>query len=69
MFKILKLNQCEQKNTIFFVIIPTYNQRVIFEKAIESVLNQSFKSFEIIIIDNFSTDGTEKLLKSFKKNL
>ena len=58
-----------KKTPFFSVIIPTYNQRDFLKKAIESVLNQSFKSFEIIIIDNFSTDGTEKLLKSFKKKI
>ena len=58
-----------KKIPFFSVIIPTYNQCDFLKKAIESVLNQSLKNFEIIVIDNFSNDGTEKLLKSLKKKI
>ncbi len=53
--------------SIFFsVIIPTYNQGNLLKKAIDSVLNQSFKNFEIIIIDNFSNDETQQIVEGFK---
>ena len=52
----------------FSVIIPTYNQANLLEKAIASVMNQSFTNFEIIIIDNHSKDSTQKVVENFKSN-
>jgi len=46
------------------VIIPAYNAEYIRE-AIDSVLNQTFKDFEIIVIDDGSTDNTPNILKSY----
>tara|TARA_B100001057_G_scaffold500966_1_gene619317 strand:- start:4204 stop:5121 length:918 start_codon:yes stop_codon:yes gene_type:complete len=51
---------------IFFsVIIPTFNQAEYLKKAIESVLNQNFFNFEIIVIDNFSSDETSEVVRNF----
>jgi glycosyltransferase involved in cell wall biosynthesis len=51
---------------IFFsIIIPTYNRADLIECTIKSVLGQSFDDFEIIVIDDGSTDNTEKILKKF----
>ncbi|MFH1459894.1 MAG: glycosyltransferase family A protein [Candidatus Omnitrophota bacterium] len=50
----------------FSVIIPTYNRSQFLKTAIESVLNQTFKDFELIIIDDGSQDNTYNLVKSFK---
>ena len=49
----------------FSVVIPTYNRENIIKKAIDSVLSQSFQDFEIIIIDNGSTDNTKQFIKSY----
>tara|TARA_B100000700_G_C14884796_1_gene779787 strand:- start:146 stop:1051 length:906 start_codon:yes stop_codon:yes gene_type:complete len=54
-------------NTYFSVVIPTYNNKDYLKKAIQSVLNQSFKEYEIIVVDNFSSDGTEKLISDMNE--
>ncbi len=46
--------------------IPVYNAECYIELAIESVLSQTFADFELIISDDRSTDGTEKIIRSFQ---
>ncbi len=50
------------------VIIPTYNRRELLKRAIQSVLNQTFSKYSLTIIDDGSTDQTDKILKEFKGN-
>lgn len=45
------------------VIIPTYNRKDYLKEALDSVLWQSFKDFEIIVIDDGSNDGTSELIQ------
>ncbi len=47
------------------VILPTYNRATLIGRAVESVLNQTYRDFELIIVDDGSTDDTEKVVKSF----
>ena len=47
------------------VILPAYNCEKYIAKAIDSVLHQTFTDFELIIINDGSTDQTEKVVKSF----
>ncbi|MDY6863102.1 MAG: glycosyltransferase [Thermodesulfobacteriota bacterium] len=47
------------------VIIPTFNRHRFLKDAIDSVLNQTYKDFELLVVDDGSTDGTEKIVKSF----
>jgi len=49
------------------VILPTYNRAHIIEKAIQSVLKQTYQDFEIIIIDDGSKDDTEKIIRGFQE--
>ncbi len=46
-------------NPMISVIIPTYNQKAMLAEAVESVLMQTYKNVEILIIDDGSTDGTK----------
>ena len=46
------------------VIIPTFNRKNFVPKAIESVLKQSYKKYEIIIVDDGSGDGTQDYVRS-----
>jgi teichuronic acid biosynthesis glycosyltransferase TuaG len=50
----------------FSVIIPCYNCRDMLAKAIASVQAQTFTDFEVLIVDNSSTDGTSELLDSIE---
>jgi glycosyltransferase involved in cell wall biosynthesis len=44
------------------VIMPTYNRAATIERAIMSILNQSYRDFELIIVDDGSTDNTEEVV-------
>ena len=48
------------------IIIPTYDRARWLKKSIESVLNQTYQDFELIIVDDSSTDNTPEVVKSFK---
>ncbi len=50
------------------VIMPAYNREKIIDKAINSVLNQSYTNFELIIVDDKSTDRTREVLKTFAES-
>jgi glycosyltransferase involved in cell wall biosynthesis len=47
------------------IIIPTYNRASVLEKAIQSVLKQTYQNFLLHIVDDGSTDETSSLLRSF----
>jgi len=49
------------------VLTPAYNAEQFIGETIECILNQSFKDFEFIIIDDCSIDSTAKIIKSFQK--
>lgn len=51
---------------IISVIIPTYNRAHLIGRAIRSVLNQTFSHYELIVVDDGSTDNTEEVVKSFR---
>lgn len=54
------------QNIMFSVVIPVHNKLPHLERSINSVLNQTYKDFELILIDDASTDGSSKKLKKFQ---
>ena len=50
---------------LFSVIVPMYNVSPYAEKCIASILEQTFSDFELIIVDDGSTDGTSAIIDSF----
>src|SRR5687767_197530 len=47
------------------VVIPTYNRADYIARTIQSVLQQTYASFELIVVDDGSTDNTETVVSSF----
>ena len=52
-------------NTLISVIIPTFNRASTLKKAIESVIKQTYSDWEVILVDNSSTDNTLEILEEF----
>lgn len=48
------------------VILPVFNEEKYIKKAISSVLNQKFKDFELIVVNDGSTDGTLNVIEGFR---
>lgn len=53
------------QNSLVSVLIPCYNVSAYIEKAIQSILDQTYNNLEVLIIDDASTDDTLKKIKSF----
>ncbi len=50
------------------IVIPTYNRARFLGRSVRSVLNQTNKNFEVIVVDDASTDDTAEIIKTFKDN-
>jgi glycosyltransferase involved in cell wall biosynthesis len=47
----------------FSIVIPTYNRAHLITKTLDSIKAQTFRDFEVLIIDDGSTDNTESVVK------
>ena len=54
-------------NSLVSVIVPIYNVEIYVGKCIESIINQSYKNLEIILIDDGSTDSSLSICKKYEK--
>ena len=57
-----------KKNTEFSIIIPVYNVEKYLKKCLESIVNQTYKNFEAICINDGSTDNSLEILNTYSKN-
>ena len=55
------------KQPLVSVIVPTKNSSATLELCLQSIADQTYKNFEIIVVDNFSTDETPAIAKRFTK--
>lgn len=58
----------EEKNIKVSVVITAYNVEKYIKKAINSVLNQTYKNIEIVVVEDCSTDNTLKFIKGLQKS-
>ena len=55
-------------NKLVSIIMPSYNTELYIKKAILSVINQTYKNWELIIVDDCSSDNTDLIVKEIKDN-
>jgi glycosyltransferase involved in cell wall biosynthesis len=57
--------QIKKTTPIISVVIATYNRASLLRETLDSVVTQSFRDFEVIVVDDGSTDGTEAVVRSY----
>jgi glycosyltransferase involved in cell wall biosynthesis len=58
-----------QDKSLISVIVPAYNAEKTIKECVESLLNQSYGTYEVIVVDNNSTDDTRRILESFGEKI
>lgn len=58
-------NESEMPQSLISVVIPTYNRSTVLQRAVESILEQTYQNFEVLIVDDGSTDETESVVGAF----
>ena len=53
------------RNDYISIITPSYNSSEYIEETIQSVLNQTYEKWELILVDDFSSDNTVSIIESF----
>lgn len=54
--------------SFFKVIIPNYNSELYIKKCLDSILNQTFKDIQVVIVDDMSTDNSVKIIENYNDN-
>ena len=55
----------EKKKTAISIIIPVYNAEKYLHKCLESIVNQSFKDYEVLVVNDGSTDNSQKIIDEY----
>ena len=68
---ISKKNPQHQSNNLpfFSIVTPVYNGEKYLEQTIKSVIGQTFKNFEYIIVDNLSNDNSRKIIEKYSSKI
>lgn len=56
-----------RKNPLFTIVIPTFNRAKLLKKAIQSVIDQTISDWELIVVDDGSTDATKEIVTKFEE--
>ena len=54
------------ETSLVSIIMPVYNGSSFISNTIESILNQTYKNFELLILDDFSSDNSIEIIKCFE---
>ncbi len=54
-----------ENNPLVSVVIPCYNHELFVQEAIQSIINQTYKDWEVIVVDNASTDNTSEVMAKY----
>lgn len=57
------------KQPLVSIIVPTKNSAAVLDACLESITKQTYKNIELIVVDNFSTDDTQKIAKKYTKHV
>ena len=60
-------NKSVNRQPLVSVIIPTYNAEKYLDRCLKSIKDQTYKNYEIIVVDNNSRDNTKKIAKKYTK--
>ena len=58
----------EDKSSLISIVMPSYNHGEFISKSIDSIIDQSYTNWELIIIDNNSKDNTKQVLSNYNSN-
>ena len=58
----------KDKNPLVSVIIPNYNHDHYLKQRLDSVFNQTFQNFEVILLDDCSIDNNFEIVEQYKEN-
>ena len=59
----------KKKKILASIIVANYNNAVFLKDCLKSLINQNFNSYEIIVVDDKSTDNSIKILDKFKNKI
>ena len=60
-------NKNNKEDFLVSVLLPAYNVEEYIKECLDSIINQTYKNLEIIIVDDYSTDKTKELIKEYVK--
>ena len=55
------------EKVFFKIIIPNYNNMAYIKKCLDSILEQTFQDFKIVVVDDLSTDGSDKFCEMYAR--
>lgn len=61
------MRSCKARNATFSVLVTNYNYASFIAEALDSIIAQTFSDFEVIVVDDGSTDNSRKIIRSYTK--